>query len=228
MVKVRKRDGSLQDFDKQKIVNAIMKAMKTGGKISKKVAQNISDEIYEKYKKLSDVDIKDIETSVFNYLVKHGHKNTAKSYEGYRAVREYQRNIDNESEKQIMSMLGNDDEYWTTENSNKNSELVTTKRDYMAGVMSKALSKKYIFTPDVVQADKEAIIKIHDLDYAIQHLTNCELINLEDMLNYGTNINGVHIDKPHTLTTATTIVTQIITAVTSSSYGINSAVVKQY
>ena len=219
MVKVKKRDGSLQDFDSNKITNAIMKAMKTGGKVSKNEAQNISDEIYEKYKKLSYVDIKDIEISVFNYLVKHGYKNTAKSYEGYRAVREYQRNIDNESEKQIMSMLGNDDEYWKTENSNKNSELVTTKRDYMAGVMSKALSKKYIFTPDVVQADKEAIIKIHDLDYAIQHLTNCELINLEDMLNYGTNINGVHIDKPHMLTTATTIVTQIITAVTSSSYG---------
>ena len=228
MVRVKKRDGSLQDFDSNKITNAIMKAMKTGGKVSKNEAQNISDEIYEKYKKLSYVDIKDIEISVFNYLVKHGYKNTAKSYEGYRAVREYQRNIDNESEKQIMSMLGNDDEYWTTENSNKNSELVTTKRDYMAGVMSKALSKKYIFTPDVVQADKEAVIKIHDLDYAIQHLTNCELINLEDMLNYGTSTNGVHIDQPHMLTTATTIVTQIITAVTSSSYGLNSAVVKQY
>ena len=202
--------------------------MKVGGKISNNVAEHIAEAIFQKYKGAIEVPIHEIESLVFNELISRGHKNTAKAYEGYRAIREYQRDITSETESKVMEMLGNNSEYWTSENSNKDAELVTTKRDYMAGILSKDLSKNFIFSPDVVQADREGIIKIHDLDYSLQHLTNCELINLDDMLQNGTCINGVRIDKPHRLITAITIATQVITSVTSSTYGLSFAVVKQY
>lgn len=218
-MQVRKRDNTIQKFSKEKIKIAIEKAMKAGGSYSERVASNIADEIAEKFKDVAIIPICDIEIAVFDLLVRHSKKHIARLYEGYRAIREFQRNIDNETDKQIMSMLDGMDDYWTTENANKNAELVSTKRDYMAGILSKELAKKYIFSPDVLEADSEAIIKIHDQDYAIQHLTNCELINLEDMLQYGTCINGIQIDKPHRLLTASTIATQIVLGVTSASYG---------
>ena len=218
-MRVRKRDNSIQEFSKEKIIIAVGKAMKAGGHYSEKLAQKIADDVVERFKDIDIIPICDIEIAVFDALVRHGKKHIARLYEGYRAIREFQRNIENETDKQIMSMLDGKDEYWTTENANKNAELVSTKRDYMAGILSKQLAKKYIFSPDVLEADSEAIIKIHDQDYAIQHLTNCELINLEDMLQYGTCINGIHIDKPHKLITAATIATQIILGVTSASYG---------
>lgn len=216
-MKVKKRNGNIVDFNKMKIVIAILKAMRVGNKISKEIAMDIANEIEKKYTDI--VTISQIEADVFNLLIEHGQKNTARAYEGYRSIREFQRNCDSDLETQLSSMLSGKNEYWHTENSNKDADLVTTKRDYMAGIISKHIAKKHIFSPDVIQADKEAVIKIHDLDYASQHLTNCCLINLEDMLQNGTNINGVHIDKPHRLITATTIATQIITGVTSSQYG---------
>ena len=220
IISVRKRNGDIVDFNADKIKQAIIKAMRVSGKIDKSVAGKIADDIANDYISITKpVRISDIETDVFNYLIKYGREDIAKLYEGYRAIREYQRKISDGTESKILEMLDNESEYWSSENSNKNADLVTTKRDYMAGIISKDIAKKYIFSPDVVQADAEAVIKIHDLDYASQHLTNCELCNLDDMLQNGTCINGVHIDKPHRLLTATTIATQIITQVTSSSYG---------
>ena len=220
IISVRKRNGDVVDFNADKIKQAILKAMRVSGKIDKSVAGHIADDIANKYIGVTKpVRISDIETDVFNYLIKYGREDIAKLYEGYRAIREYQRKISDGTESKILEMLDNESEYWSSENSNKNADLVTTKRDYMAGIISKDIAKKYIFSPDVVQADAEAVIKIHDLDYASQHLTNCELCNLDDMLQNGTCINGVHKDKPHRLLTATTIATQIITQVTSSSYG---------
>ena len=219
MVKVKKRDGSLQNFDYKKIYNAILKSMKFCGNVSKKVALHISEYIRDSHKNDIEISISAIEIEVFNQLIARGKKDVARAYEGYRAIREFQRNMDTELESQLSSMLSGQSEYWSTENSNKDADVVTTKRDYMAGIVSKHIAKKHIFSPDVIQADKEAIIKIHDLDYAAQHLTNCCLINLEDMLQNGTNINGVHIDKPHRILTATTLATQVITSVTSSQYG---------
>lgn len=117
-------------------------------------------------------------------------------------------------------MLSGDSEYWNTENSNKNHKVVTTQRDYLAGITSEDISKRYLLSPEIVHAHNEGILHFHDIDYFAQKaLHNCELCNLEDMLQNGTVINGVMIEKPHRLLTATTIATQIITSVTSSSYG---------
>lgn len=219
-MKVEKRDGRVVEFDKNKISIAILKAMRAGNTYSEKMANSIADEI-EKELQEADKDIvtiKEIENLVFYKLIAHKQKLTAKSYEGYRSIREFQRSkntIDNE----LKELIGDDSEYWKEENSNKNSLLVSTKRDYIAGVVSKDLAERYIFSSDVIQAHNDGCIHIHDMDYSCQRIHNCELINLEDMLQNGTVINGVKIDKPHRLLTATTIATQIILAVTSMSYG---------
>lgn len=224
-MKVKKRDGSLQEFDSDKIVNAISKAMKFCGKVSKKVATNVANDINDLYKDNSVVDIKDIETQVFNGLVKHGKKNVAKAYEGYRAIREFQRKASNNIETQVTELVGGTSDYWNNENSNKNEKLVTTQRDYMAGIVSTNIARKYLLPPDVVQAHDSGILHFHDIDYVAENArNNCSLINLEDMLQNGTVLNGVTIDKPHRLITATTIATQIILGVSSAQYGLSSAV----
>lgn len=224
-MKVKKRDGSLQEFDKYKIINAISKAMKFCGKVSKKVATNVANDIVNLYKDNSVVDIKDIETQVFNDLVKHGKKNVAKAYEDYRAIREFQRKASNSIETQVTELVDGASDYWNNENSNKNEKLVTTQRDYMAGIVSTNIARKYLLPPEIVQAHDNGILHFHDIDYFGQKtLSNCCLINLDDMLQNGTCINGVKIDKPHRLSTATTIATQIILAVSSSQYGLSSAV----
>lgn len=220
MVKVVKRNGSLVDFDKSKISNAILKAMTVGNTINESIANRIADDAECQYRDREKVNISDIETFVFNELCKYGQQMTAKAYEGYRSIREFQRKASNSIEKQVKELVNGDSEYWNNENSNKNAKLVTTQRDYMAGIISKEITRKYILTPDVVQAHDDGIIHFHDIDYMGQNaLTNCCLINLDDMLQYGTVINKVKIDKPHRLITATTLATQIITAVTSSQYG---------
>lgn len=221
-MQVVKRDCSLVDFDRTKIYNAIMKAMKNGSGIVKPViAKQIAEEIEaECREKADDVDISTIESRVFLKLIEKDQGLTAKAYEGYRKVREFQRENDNTTDSEISELLRGDSEYWNTENSNKNAKLVTTQRDYMAGIVSKDITRRYLLPPEIVQAHEEGIIHFHDTDYFGQNaLTNCELINLGDMLQNGTVINGVMIEKPHRLITATTISTQIITAVTSSTYG---------
>ena len=217
---VRKRNGKLCDFDVNKVYVAIMKAMKSGNKISKEVAVSISNYIEDKYKNRDIVEISEIESDVFSQLCARGNSLTAKAYEGYRAIREFQRNSDSDLECQLNTMLTGTSEFWKTENSNKNAVLVTTQRDYMAGIVSKHIARKFLLPPDIVQAHDLGIIHQHDMDYEAQMaLHNCCLVNLEDMLQNGTCINGVSIEKPHRLLTATTIATQIITAVTSSQYG---------
>lgn len=220
-MKVIKRDCSEIDFDKNKIKQAILKAMKNGsGVVKENIAEDIANEIEEETKECDDVSIYDIENKVFDKLISKKQKLTAKSYEGYRKVREYQRDITNTTDKSIDELLGGTSEYWNTENSNKNPKVVTTQRDYLAGITSEDITKRFLLTPEVVHAHEEGIAHFHDIDYFAQKsLHNCDLINLEDMLQNGTVINGVMIDKPKKLLTATTIATQIITAVTSAQYG---------
>ena len=220
MVKVVKRNGSLVVFDKTKISNAILKAMTVGNTINESIAKQIADDAECQYKDKEKVSISEIETFVFNELCKYDQQMTAKAYEGYRSIREFQRKASNSIEKQVKELVNGDSDYWNNENSNKNAKLVTTQRDYMAGIVSKEITRKYILPPDVVQAHDEGIAHFHDADYEGQNaLTNCCLINLDDMLQHGTVINKVRIDKPHRLITATTIATQVITAVSSSQYG---------
>lgn len=218
---VVKRDCTETPFDTQKIYNAIMKAMKNGsGIIKPQIAKDIANDIFEMYRNEEEIDISDIENAVFEKLIEKGQTLTAKAYEGYRRVREFQRENDNTTDNQIQELLDGTNEYLNTENSNKNPKVLNVQRDYMAGILSTDITRRFLLPPDVVQAHDDGIIHFHDADYfAMNAIHNCCLINLEDMLQNGTCINRVKIEKPHRLITATTIATQIITAVTSSQYG---------
>lgn len=221
LMKVIKRDCTVAEFEKKKIYDAIMKSMKNGsGIIKPKIAESIADEIYEENKDRQDISISEIEMSVYDKLITKKQRLTAKAYEGYRCVREFQRENMNTTDEQISELLSGSSDYWNNENSNKNPKLLTTQRDYMAGILSTDITRRFLLPPEIVQAHDEGMIHFHDADYYAQNaISNCCLINLEDMLQNGTCINKVTIDKPHRLITATTIATQIITAVTSSQYG---------
>ena len=221
LTKVIKRDCTEVDFDKTKISAAILKAMKNGsGIIKEKIAYDIADEIEKEYADKSDIIISDIESAVYDKLITKRQRLTAKAYEGYRSIREFQRENENTVDEQIQELLNGNSDYWNNENSNKNAKILTTQRDYMAGIISTDATRKYLLSPEIVQAHDEGIIHFHDADYFAQNaINNCSLVNLEDMLQNGTCINKVMIEKPHRLITAATIATQIITAVTSSQYG---------
>lgn len=220
MVKVIKRDCTEVDFQKEKISNAILKAMKNGSGIVKpKIAEDIANEIYEKHKDEEDVDIYTIESEVFDKLISKKQRLTARSYEGYRSIREFQRERENTIDKDIVELIDGDSDYWKNENANKNPVLNTTIRDYMAGIVSTDAVRGYLLSPEIVQAHDEGILHFHDADYFAQKEHNCDLINLEDMLQNGTVISEVLIEKPHSFSTACTVTTQIIAQVASSQYG---------
>ena len=221
MTKVIKRDCSEVNFDKSKISTAILKAMKNGSGIVKpKIAEDIANEIENECKDKDEVSISDIESMVYDKLITKKQRLTAKAYEGYRSIREFQRENENTTDSEIDELLDGESEYWNTENSNKNSKVLNTQRDYMAGIVSKDISRRFLLPPEVVQAHDEGIIHFHDIDYfGMNAMSNCSLINLEDMLQNGTCINKVMIEKPHRFITACTIATQIILGVTSLQYG---------
>ena len=221
MTKVIKRDCTEVNFDKSKISVAILKAMKNGsGIVKQKIAEDIADEIENECKDKDEVSISDIESMVYDKLITKKQRLTAKAYEGYRSIREFQRENENTTDSEIDELLDGESEYWNTENSNKNSKILNTQRDYMAGIVSKDISRRFLLPPEVVQAHDEGIIHFHDIDYfGMKAMSNCSLINLEDMLQNGTCINKVMIEKPHRFITACTIATQIILGVTSLQYG---------
>lgn len=220
-MKIIKRDCSEVDFNKNKIYEAIMKAMTFGsGIIKPTIAKKIADEIEMEVQGVQDLDIYLVESMVFDKLIAKGENLTAKSYEGYRRVREFQRDVKNSTDESVIELLEGKSEYWNEENSNKNAMLVTTQRDYMAGIESEDISKRMLLTPDIIQAHEDGIIHFHDMDYFGQNAThNCDLINLEDMLQNGTVISNVMIEKPHSFSTACNVATQIIAQVASSQYG---------
>ena len=220
-MKVIKRDCTEVDFDKLKIERAILKAMKNGsGMIKKKIAMDIADEIYEECKNQQEISVSEIEEKVFDKLITKKQRLTARAYEGYRSIREVQRDNDNTTDEAVREMLTGTSEYWNEENSNKNPRLVTTQRDYMAGIVSTDMTRRFLLPPEIVQAHDDGIIHFHDADYFGQKaLHNCDLLNLEDMLQNGTVISETLIEKPHSFSTACNIATQIIAQVASSQYG---------
>ena len=221
-MKVIKRDATLVDFDKLKIEKAIIKAMKSSGIVRHGIATRIADKIESDCVEsgADEIDIYSIEFMVVKELIAEGQLETALKYEGFRKVREFQRDTSNSTDKQIQELLSGTSDYWNNENSNKNSKLLTTQRDYMAGIISTDITRRYLLPPAIVQAHDDGDLHFHDADYfGMRSITNCSLINLDDMLQNGTCINKVKIEKPHRILTATTIATQIITAVTSSQYG---------
>lgn len=222
MIQVIKRDGSLVPFDKQKIINAINAAfVDVDGELKDKyTATDIADNIETLLKLTTPVAlVEDLQDIIEEALMSSGRKDVARAYVRYRYKRELVRES-NTTDKSIKELLDGDNEYWNTENSNKNAKRVTVQRDYMAGIVSTDITRRFLLPNEIVKAHDQGIIHFHDADYFAQNaLHNCELINLEDCLQNGTMINGVMIEKPHRLITATTIATQIIAAVTSSSYG---------
>lgn len=220
MQSIIKRDGSVQVFDSLKIVNAINGAYgdvyghvpETSKHIPKLIADTISG-IPE------TLTVEQIQDKVEQLLMENKEYKVAKAYIEYRQRRSILRK-ENTTDKTLLDMLKGDNEYWNTENANKNVKVVHTQRDYIAGITSEDFTRRLLLTPEIVDAHDKGIIHFHDADYFAQNvLNNCCLINIEDMLQNGTAINGIHIDKPHRLLTATTITTQIITAVSSSQYG---------
>lgn len=218
-MKVIKRDGSVAPYQTEKISIAISGAFNELGKefFDDAVIADVENIIYETYNDV--VGIEDIQDIVEDVLIEHGYITEAKAYIRYRYKKELLRKA-NTTDKSIKELLNGESEFWNKENSNKNAKWVTTQRDYIAGITSKDIARRFIFPQDVIEAHDSGAIHIHDMDYAAQNtLHNCCLINLNDMLQNGTVVNGITIDKPHRLSTAMTIATQIIAAVASSQYG---------
>ncbi len=219
-MKVIKRDGHVVDYCPDKISAAIEKAnmeVAEEDQVSSTQIKNIIKYIERLDKKRMLVE--DIQDIIELKLMSIGKYALAKKYITYRYTRELVRKS-NTTDLAIKELIDGENEYWNTENSNKNAKVVTTQRDYLAGITSTDITRRFLLPEDIVKAHDEGIIHFHDADYFAQNaLHNCDLINLEDMLQNGTNINGVMIEKPHRFLTAMTIATQLITAVSSSQYG---------
>ena len=219
-MKVIKRDGHMVDYSPDKIENAVNKAnleVQEEDQASSTQIRNIIKYIEKLGKKR--ILVEDIQDIIEMKLMSIGKYALAKKYITYRYTRELVRKS-NTTDLAIKELIEGESEYWNTENSNKNSTVVTTQRDYLAGITSTDITRRFLLPEDIVEAHDEGIIHFHDADYFAQNaLHNCDLINLEDMLQNGTNINGVMIEKPHRFLTAMTIATQLITAVSSSQYG---------
>lgn len=228
-----KRNGSVAEFDKSKIKVAILKAMKYGSGIYKEdIADKIADEIEHEVLLNKDnrvvsgvITIARIEHMVYTKLVEYNQELTAKAYEGYRAVQSFKREV-NTTDESILGLLNATNKEVMNENSNKNSYLASTQRDLIAGEVSKDISRRRLIPAHIVQAHDEGVLHYHDMDYAIQPIHNCMLINLEDMLQNGTVINEKMVEKPKSFETACTIVTQIIAQIASGQYGGNSITIR--
>lgn len=219
-MKIIKRDGHVVDYSPDKIALAIGKAnaeVREEDRVSDIQIKNIIKYIESLGKKR--ILVEDIQDIIEMKLMASGKYNLAKKYITYRYTRELVRKA-NTTDLAIKELIEGESDYWNNENSNKNAKVVTTQRDYLAGITSTDITRRFLLPEDIVQAHDEGIIHFHDADYFAQKaLHNCDLINLEDMLQNGTNINGVMIEKPHRFLTAMTIATQLITAVASSQYG---------
>ena len=226
-MKVIKRDGNIVEFDKSKIREAVVKAMKNGSGIYlPDIAKLIANDAEKYFAKQNDMPtINKIEGYVYDRLVHYGQSITAKSYESYRAVQEFKRNT-NTTDESILTLLNKTNEDVLKENSNKNSVIAATQRDLIAGEVSKDISRRRLIPTHIVQAHDEGVIHWHDMDYTLSSIFNCCLINLEDMLNNGTVINDKLVESPKSFSTACTVTTQIMAQVASNQYGGQSITIK--
>lgn len=219
-MKIKKRDGSLVDFNKDKIINAISKAGYVDEDTKKQIAQDIEGLCHYLYGDSYEcaMGVEDIQDYVEHDLMLRHYADVAREYIRYRYKRELIRNTKG-ALSEVLDIVNLSNQDVNEENSNKNPVILSTQRDYMAGMVSKELSEKLLFPPDVMKAHKEGIIHVHDMDYAIQKMYNCALLDMEDMLQNGTVINGTMIEKPHSFATACNIATQIMAQVASNQYG---------
>ena len=219
-MKVIKRDGHMVEYMPSKIEEAIEKAnleVDEEDRASSTQIKNIIKYVERLGKKR--ILVEDIQDIIEMKLMSIGKFALAKHYITYRYTRELVRRS-NTTDHSIKELIDGGSEYWNTECSHKDAGVVTTQRDYLAGITSTDITKRFLLPEDIVEAHEAGIIHFHDADYYAQNaLHNCDLINLDDMLQNGTNMNGVMIEKPHRFLTAMSIATQLITAVTSSQYG---------
>ena len=222
VMKIIKRSGTEEDFDISKIETAVLKANQsvmeqdrlTGGQVQK-ICREIEDICGNMGRALNVEEIQDL---VENEIMQQQAFAVARNYITYRYKRALVRKA-NSTDKQIMTLLECDNEEVKQENSNKNPTVNSVQRDYMAGEVSKDITRRFLLPQDIVEAHENGIIHFHDSDYFAQHMHNCCLVNLEDMLQNGTVISGTMIEKPHSFSTACNIATQIIAQIASSQYG---------
>jgi len=219
-MKVIKRTGECVDFDKNKIVVAIEKAMhSSSGVYEEGQAERIANEIEDFARVIKEpMTIHGIEEQVYYKLLQYNNPATAKAYESYRSVQAFKRQI-NTIDEEIVGILNRSNTSVMDENSNKDAKIVSTQRDLIAGEVSKDIARRIIMPTDIVMAHDSGAIHFHDMDYIIQPMFNCCLINLKDMLTNGTVINGKKIDSPKSFQVACTVTTQIIAQVASGQYG---------
>lgn len=220
------RKGKKIEFNRSKIESAILKAMKDCGNIDKNAAAMISQMIELSIKaNCTHNSVEGIEKEVYNQLIGYGFKDVAKSYESYRAVHAFKRR-QNTTDDEILRLINNVNEEVSRENSNKKATLASTQRDLVAGVVSKDIAKRVMIPTHIVNAHEEGVLHYHDMDYTMQSIHNCMLINVEDMLDNGTVINDKMVRTPKSFTTACTVLTQIIAQIASGQYGGNSVTIK--
>lgn len=222
MQRVIKRDGREVEFDKAKIIKAIscanqeiIKSKQIGPRKINQLA-NIVEEKCSEYKRA--IKVEDINDLIEDELIHRNYNNLVRAFIQYRYNKELVRKS-NTTDDSILSLINLSNEELKQENSNKNPTITSTQRDYMAGEVSKDLSRRLILPKDIVKAHDEGTIHFHDMDYFAQRIHNCDLVNLEDMLQNGTVISGTLIEKPHSFSTACNVATQIVAQVASSQYG---------
>ena len=222
LMKIIKRNGSEVIFDRDKIFSAVEKAnlaIDEQERISARDIDRITDKVTKKCEKLKRaVSVEEIQDMVEREIMSLGAFTLAKTYITYRYTRELVRKS-NTTDDKIMSLIECNNEEVKQENSNKNPTVNSVQRDYMAGEVSKDLTRRILLPADIVKAHEDGLIHFHDSDYFAQHMHNCDLVNLEDMLQNGTVISGTMIEKPHSFSTACNIATQIIAQVASNQYG---------
>lgn len=219
-MKVIKRNGEIASFDKEKIIIAIEKAMNSfTGIFEEGLALKIANEIEELAEQLNrDITIYKIEEEVYYRLIKYNNLATAKAYESYRSVQEFKRKM-NTIDGAVLGILDKTNDEVLNENSNKDAKIVSTQRDLIAGEVSKDIARRKLIPSDILLAHDTGAIHFHDMDYIMQPMFNCCLINLKDMLENGTVVNGKKIDSPKSFQVACTVTTQIIAQVASGQYG---------
>lgn len=221
-MKIIKRNGSEETFDVNKIISAVRKAGEASDdpvKLSEEVLKEIGRCIEETSMKMKRaLSVEEIQELVETQIMVHGAYETAKKYIRYRYTRNLVR-ASNTTDNQILTLIECNNEEVKQENSNKNPTVNSVQRDYMAGEVSKDIARRVLLPEEIVEAHEQGIIHFHDMDYFAQHMHNCDLVNLEDMLQNGTVISGTMIEKPHSFSTACNIATQIIAQVASNQYG---------
>ena len=220
-MKIIKRNGSEEDFNIEKIINAVRKANNSADSpyLTEEQIADVADYVEYKCNKIKRaVSVEEIQDMVEDQLMAKGAFELARRYVRYRYNRSLVRKA-NTTDNRILSLIECNNEEVKQENSNKNPTVNSVQRDYMAGEVSRDLTRRMLLSPDIVEADKQGLIHFHDSDYFAQHMHNCDLVNLEDMLQNGTVISDTLIERPHSFSTACNIATQIIAQVASNQYG---------